>query len=64
VKNRLKHRIEVQINCVFKNGAAISTGDETPFETLILAPYETKAVRFVGMNDLASTYTIRVRQSQ
>lgn len=64
VKNRLKHRIEVQINCVFKNPAAVSTGDETPFETLILAPYETKAVRFVGMNDKARTYTIRVRQSQ
>ena len=64
VKNRRKHRIEVQINCVFKNAAAISTGDETPFETLILSPYETKSVRFVIMNGKARAYTIRVRQSQ
>lgn len=64
VKNRERRRIEVQINCVFKREQGMTTGDETPFETLILSPYETKAVRFVAMNDKAHTYTIRVRQSR
>ncbi len=63
VKNRERRRIEVQIGCVFKDAQHFSAGDEAPFETLILAPYETKAMRFVAMNDKAHTYTIRVRRS-
>ena len=31
VKNRENRRIEVQINCVFKDDQGFSTGDETPF---------------------------------
>lgn len=64
VKNRERRRIEVQISCVFKNGQAFSAGDETPYETLILAENETKAVHFVAMNDKARAYTIRVRQTR
>lgn len=64
VKNREDRRIQVQIQCVFKDEQNVSTGDETPWENLILTEYSTQAVRFVSMNNLAHRYTIRVRQAR
>lgn len=64
VKNRENRRIQVQINCVFKDEQGFSTNDETPFQTLILAENSTEAVRFTAMNDQAKKYTIRVRQAR
>jgi hypothetical protein len=64
VKNRENRRIQVQINCVFKDAQGFSTGDETPFQTLILAENSTEAVKFTAMNNLAKKYTIRVRQAR
>ena len=62
VKNRESKRLEVQVNCVFKDEQGFSTGDETPFQTVILAENATEAVRFTAMNKLAKSYTVRVRQ--
>jgi hypothetical protein len=64
VKNRESRRLEVQINCVFKDEQNASTGDETPFQTLILTENSTEAVRFTAMNTAAKKYTIRVRQAR
>ena len=64
VKNRESRRIEVQVNCVFKDEQGFSTGDETPFQTLILSENSTEAVRFTAMNTAAKKYTIRVRQAR
>ena len=64
VKNRENRRIQVQISCVFKDEQSVSTGDETPWETLILGENATEAVRFSSMNNLARKYTIRVRQAR
>jgi len=64
VKNRESRRIEVQINCVFKDDQGFATGDETPFQTLILSENSTEAVRFTAMNLAAKKYTIRVRQAR
>ena len=64
VKNRESRRIQVQINCVFKDEQGFSTSDETPFQTLILAENSTEAVRFTAMNTLAKKYTVRVRQAR
>lgn len=64
IKNREARRIQVQVNCVFKDEQGFSTGDETPFQTLILAENATEAVRFTSMNALARKYTIRVRQAR
>lgn len=64
VKNRENRRIQVQVNCVFKDEQGFSTGDETPFQTLILAENSTEAVRFTSMNALAKKYTVRVRQAR
>ena len=64
VKNRETRRIQVQVNCVFKDEQGFTTGDETPFQTLILAENSTEAVRFTAMNALTKKYTIRVRQAR
>ncbi|HTQ31477.1 MAG TPA: YcfL family protein [Opitutaceae bacterium] len=64
VKNREDRRIQVQIQCVFKDANGFSTGDETPWENLILAEYSTETVHFTAMNTLAKNFTIRVRQAR
>jgi uncharacterized protein YcfL len=64
VKNREARRIQVQINCVFKDDQGFSTGDETPWQTLILSENSTEAVRFTAMNAQARKYTVRVRQAR
>jgi uncharacterized protein YcfL len=64
LRNREGRRIEVQANCVFKDANGVSTGDETPFETVILTENATEQVKFVSMNDKAKRYTVRVRQAR
>jgi hypothetical protein len=62
IRNRENRRIEVQVNCVFKDGNGFTTGDETPFQPLILTENATEQVVFQSLNNLAKKYTIRVRQ--
>ncbi len=64
VRNRLKRRIQVQINCVFKDDQGFPTGDETPFTDVILTENAQEGVRFTSMNNQAKRYTIRVRQAR
>ena len=64
VKNRENRRLQVQIGCVFKDEQGFTTGDESPYQTLILAENSTEAVHFTAMNALAKRYTIRVRQAR
>lgn len=64
LRNRENRRLEVQANCVFKDAAGVSTGDETPFQTVILTENATEQVKFTSMNNLAGKYTIRVRQAR
>lgn len=63
VRNRENRRIEVQISCVFKDEQNFSTGDETPWQTLILTENSQEAVNFTSMNSRAKNYTIRVREA-
>jgi len=64
IKNREDRRIQVQVSCVFKDDQGFSTGDETPWRTLILGENTTEAVNFKSMNNQARTFTIRVRQAR
>jgi len=64
VRNRLNRRIEVQLNCVFKDEKGFPTRDEAPFKTLILDENAQEGVRFISMNNQARTYTIRVREAR
>jgi uncharacterized protein YcfL len=63
VRNREGRRIQVQINCEFKDAQGFVV-DDTPFQTLILSERAQESVRFVSMNDKAQRYTIRVRQAR
>ncbi len=64
VRNRVNRRIQVEISCVFKNQNGFSTGDETPWQTLILTEAEQQSVPFTSTNAEAKRYTIRVRQAR
>jgi len=64
VRNRLNRRIEVQINCVFKDDKGFPTKDEAPFKTLFLDENAQEGVRFISLNNQARSYTIRVREAR
>lgn len=64
LRNRENRRIEVQANCVFKDLSGFTTGDETPFQAVILTENATEQVKFTSANNLAKRYTIRVRQAR
>lgn len=64
LRNRENRRIEVQAQCVFKDVNGISTGDESPWQTLILTENSTEHVTFTSTNDKAKRFTIRVRQAR
>jgi uncharacterized protein YcfL len=61
IRNRENRRIEVQVNCEFKDDQGFVV-DSTPWEPLMLTENEQQSVRFVSMNSQARRYTIRVRQ--
>jgi hypothetical protein len=64
LKNRGDRVLRLQVNCVFKDEHGFSTGDDTPFQPLVLAANATEAIRFTAANTLARKYTIRVREVQ
>lgn len=57
-------RIQVQVSCVFKNENGFPTGDETPWNTLILTENAQEGLIFKSMNTRARKYTIRVREAR
>lgn len=63
LRNRENRRIEVQVNCVFKDEQNFPV-DETPFRIIMLTENATEGVTFVSMNNKAKNYTVRVRQSR
>lgn len=64
IRNRENRRLEVQVQCVFKDEQGFSTGDETPWEPLILTENGQESRAFESMNDKARKYTVRVRQAR
>lgn len=64
VRNRENRRIQVQINCVFKDDQGFPTGDQTAWQTLFLDENVTEGVEFVSINDKAKNFTVRVRQAR
>ncbi|HWN94537.1 MAG TPA: YcfL family protein [Methylomirabilota bacterium] len=63
LRNRENRRIEVQVNCEFKDAQGFPV-DSTPFRTVILDENATEAVSFEAINKNAVRYTIRVRQAR
>ncbi|HWQ90441.1 MAG TPA: DUF1425 domain-containing protein [Clostridia bacterium] len=63
LRNRENRRIQVQVNCVFKDAQGFVVED-TPFQSVFLDENAQEGVRFVSSNDRAMRYTIRVRQAR
>jgi hypothetical protein len=64
IRNREERRIQVQVNCVFKDDFGAPTeGEEAPFRDLILTENAQEPVHFVSLNDKARRYTIRIREA-
>lgn len=63
MRNRLNRRIEVQVNCEFKDPQGFAI-DSTPWQTLILTENAQETVRFAALNSQAKRYTIRVREAR
>jgi hypothetical protein len=64
IRNREGRRIQVQVNCVFKDEMGAPTeGEESPFRTLILTENAQEPVHFVSFNEKARRYTIRIREA-
>jgi uncharacterized protein YcfL len=63
VRNRENRRIQVQINCEFKDEQGFAV-DSTPWQTLILTENGIETVRFTSMNAQAKSFTVRVREAR
>ena len=63
LRNRENRRIQVQVNCVFKDAQGFVVED-TPFENVFLDENAQEGVKFVSANDRAQRYTIRVREAR
>ena len=63
VRNRENRRIQVQVDCVFKDEQGFPL-DQTPFQNLILTENSQEGVTFTAMNTNARKYTIRVREAR
>jgi hypothetical protein len=63
LRNRENRRIQVQINCVFKDAQGF-TVEETPFQNTFLDENAQEEVRFVSANEKAQRYTVRVREAR
>jgi len=64
VQSRDPRRIQVQVQCVFKDANGFGVDDETPWQTLILTENSQEQLRFVSMNAQAKKATVRVRQAR
>jgi uncharacterized protein YcfL len=64
LRNRENRRIQVQVQCVFKDAYTASTGDETPWQDIVLTENGQETLRFTSMNNQARAYTIRVREAR
>lgn len=63
VRNRENRRLQVQVNCVFKDAQGFPT-EEAPFRNLFLDENATESVQFASANDRPVRYTIRIRQAR
>ncbi len=64
IRNRENRRLQVQINCVFKDDQGFpSEGDDAMFQNLILTENAQEPARFTSLNNKARRYTIRIREA-
>jgi len=62
LKNKLNRRIDVQVDCVFKNEDGIPLNENSSFQTLTLTGNAVGVVHFTSRTSRARNYAVRVRQ--
>jgi hypothetical protein len=63
LRNRESRRIQIQVNCVFKDAQGFVVED-TPFRNVFLDENAQEGLEFLSANDKAQRYTIRVREAR
>ncbi len=63
LRNRENRRIQVQVNCVFKDEQGFAV-DDLPFQDVILTENAQETVRFTALHTTAKKYTVRVREAR
>ena len=63
LRNRENRRIQVQVNCVFKDEQGFAV-DDLPFQDVILTENAQETVRFTALHPTAKKYTVRVREAR
>ena len=61
IRTRSAQRVEAQARCVFKDGQGLPTGDETPWQALVLEGNSSEALRFAAPAAADSRYAVSVR---
>lgn len=64
IQSKDPRRIQVQVQCVFKDVNGVAIDDETPWQTLILTENGQEQLSFRSMNTQAKKATVRVRQAR
>ncbi len=64
IQSKDPRRIQVQVQCVFKDVNGVAIDDETPWQTLILTENSQEQLSFKSMNNQAKKATVRVRQAR
>ena len=64
IQSKDPRRIQVQVQCVFKDVNGLGIEDETPWQTLILTENGQEQLSFKSMNNQAKKATLRVRQAR
>ncbi len=64
IQSKDPRRIQVQVQCVFKDLNGVTIDDETPWQTLILTENGQEQLSFKSMNNQAKKATVRVRQAR
>lgn len=63
IRNRENRRIQVQVDCMFKDAQGFPTEEAAPFQNLILTENSQEPVHYTSMNPKARHFTIRIREA-
>jgi|TARA_B100001971_G_C18151857_1_gene516299 uncharacterized protein YcfL len=61
IMNLGNKRVDLQVNCIFKDEQGFPTGDETPYRTMTLDDTAQETITFTSLNTKAKNYTVRAR---
>lgn len=64
LRNHASSALVIKVNCVYKDAQGLLIEDETPFQTITVAPGAIETVRFTAANPLATRYTVQVKRSR